>query len=192
MNVQWTKNIPTFTALPLPDQLLLLEESWRELFVLSAAQVLPIGDIASLTPTTQIDSSAFHGKVQQFQEVLTSLRHFQLDQCEYVFLRAICLFKTRVVDEARISSTTSDDASNETLALVELARVAAIQEETQLTLNKYMRNVYPEQPLRFAKLMLMVPSLRSVSSEVIEELFFRKTIGNIPIVRIICDMYKSQ
>ena len=43
MNVRWAKSVPAFTALPGRDQIVLLEESWRELFVLGAAQfMLPI------------------------------------------------------------------------------------------------------------------------------------------------------
>ena len=43
MNVRWAKSVPAFTALPARDQIVLLEESWRELFVLGAAQfMLPI------------------------------------------------------------------------------------------------------------------------------------------------------
>jgi hypothetical protein len=40
--------------------------------------------------------------------------------------------------------------------------------------------------------LLLLPALRSVSSQTIEELFFKKTIGNISIERVILDMYKSQ
>jgi nuclear receptor subfamily 2 group E protein 1 len=38
MNIQWTKTVPAFVSLPHRDQLILLEESWRELFVLAASQ----------------------------------------------------------------------------------------------------------------------------------------------------------
>ena len=38
MNVKWAKSVPAFGSLPLKDQLTLLEESWRELFVLGASQ----------------------------------------------------------------------------------------------------------------------------------------------------------
>ena len=38
MNVKWAKSVPAFVSLPLRDQLILLEESWRELFVLGASQ----------------------------------------------------------------------------------------------------------------------------------------------------------
>ena len=43
VSVKWAKNIPSFLQLPFRDQATLLEESWCELFVLSAAQwSLPI------------------------------------------------------------------------------------------------------------------------------------------------------
>lgn len=43
MNVKWAKSVQAFVALPLKDQLILIEGSWRELFVLGAAQFsLPV------------------------------------------------------------------------------------------------------------------------------------------------------
>lgn len=50
---------------------------------------------------------------------------------------------------------------------------------------------YPTQPCRFGKLLLLLPALRSVSPSTIEEVFFKKTIGNVPITRLLSDMYKS-
>lgn len=38
MGVKWAKSVPAFLSLPFRDQVILLEESWRELFVLGAAQ----------------------------------------------------------------------------------------------------------------------------------------------------------
>lgn len=38
MSVKWAKHVPAFQALPFRDQLVLLEEGWRELFILGAAQ----------------------------------------------------------------------------------------------------------------------------------------------------------
>lgn len=38
MNVRWMKSIPAFLSLPYTDQLTLLDEGWRELFVLGACQ----------------------------------------------------------------------------------------------------------------------------------------------------------
>lgn len=38
MSVKWARNIPSFLALPFRDQAILLEESWTELFILTASQ----------------------------------------------------------------------------------------------------------------------------------------------------------
>jgi len=38
MSIKWTKNVPAFLGLPFRDQVTLLEDAWRELFVLGAAQ----------------------------------------------------------------------------------------------------------------------------------------------------------
>ena len=81
--------------------------------------------------------------------------------------------------------------SSELKGLRDFPTVASLQDQAQLTLGKYIQTSYPTQPFRFGKLLLMLPSLRSINPVTIEELFFRKTIGNIPIERLLVDMYKS-
>ncbi|KAJ8893414.1 hypothetical protein PR048_006005 [Dryococelus australis] len=85
----------------------------------------------------------------------------------------------------------SSSSSSSSKMLHDVQAVTALQDHTQLTLNKYISTAYPAQPFRFGKLLLLLPSLRTVSCHTIEELFFRRTIGHIPIQRIICDMYKT-
>lgn len=192
MNVQWARSMGSFTSLPLSDQLLLLEESWRDLFVLGAAQFLPSVDYTALITYSgalelNINSTLLLQNVREFQNILANIRQFQMDQHEFACLRAILLFRSTF--ETPVSSPTP---LTETKILGKPAQIARIQDETQLTLNKYITTAHPEQPLRFGKLLLLLPTLRNIGSQTIEDLFFRKTIGNIPIVRIICDMYKSQ
>lgn len=187
MNVKWAKNVPSFTNLPLSDQLILLEESWRELFILGAAQFMmplelaPLINACGFLERERDRTVSFLNEVKEFQDTLSKLAQFRLDPHEFACLRAIVLFKT----------PSSSGSLGEEKSLADALSVAAVQDHTQLTLNKYISAAQPGQPLRFGKLLLLLPTLRTVSSETIEELFFRKTIGNIPIVRIICDMYKS-
>ncbi|KAL3224926.1 hypothetical protein MRX96_026311 [Rhipicephalus microplus] len=47
------------------------------------------------------------------------------------------------------------------------------------------------QPTRFGKLLLRLPSLRTVSSQVIEQLFFVRLVGKTPIETLIRDMLLS-
>ncbi|VDP07754.1 unnamed protein product [Soboliphyme baturini] len=44
---------------------------------------------------------------------------------------------------------------------------------------------------RFGKLLLRLPSLRSISSSVIEQLFFVRLVGKTPIETLIRDMLLS-
>ena len=69
--------------------------------------------------------------------------------------------------------------------------VASLQDQAQMTLSKYIQTSYPTQPFRFGKLLLLLPTLKTIQGGTIEELFFRKTIGSIPIERLLIDMFKS-
>lgn len=51
---------------------------------------------------------------------------------------------------------------------------------------------YPRQPTRFGRLLLLLPSLRAIRSTTIEYLFFKETIGNVPISRLLGDMYQME
>ncbi|XP_075210920.1 nuclear receptor subfamily 2 group E member tailless [Lycorma delicatula] len=184
MNVKWAKHVPAFTALPLSDQLMLLEQSWGELFVLGAAQFLPpfsFNPLLSAASELVSNSSNILQEVTAFQENLAKLRQLHLDPHEYACLRAIVLFKTGL----------EGNSSDSDRRLQESSTVSALQDHTQLMLNKYISTAHPTQPFRFGKLLLLLPNLRTVSATTIEELFFRRTIGHIPIERIICDMYKA-
>ncbi|KAE8572994.1 nuclear receptor subfamily 2 group E member 1 [Halyomorpha halys] len=171
MNVRWAKSVPAFTSLTMNDQLTLLEESWGELFMLGCALVLPPLDITGLTDGTLIQEATI------FQETLAVLRTLQIDTNEFYFLRAMLLFKTALVGEGK--------------DLTDITSIAAFHDYSQMTLNKYMTAAYPDRPYRFSKVLLYLPALRAVSPSVIEELFFRKTIGATPIGGILCSVYQS-
>ena len=120
LNVHWARDLAVGTNLVIEDQLTLLESSWRELFLLAAAQILPTLDPTPLLPPGP-QGLGLAVEVTRFRETLAGFHAMSLDQHE----------------------------------------------------------------------LLLLPSLRSVSAHAIEELFFRRTIGIIPIERIICDMYKA-
>ena len=82
-------------------------------------------------------------------------------------------------------------ATSDMKGLRDFHTVTSLQDQAQLTLSKYIQTSYPTQPFRFGKLLLTLPTLRTVSPSTIEELFFRKTIGSIPIERLLVDMFKS-
>ena len=69
--------------------------------------------------------------------------------------------------------------------------IEQLQEKSQCALEEYCRSHYPNQPTRFGKLLLRLPSLRTVSSTVIEQLFFVRLVGKTPIETLIRDMILS-
>ncbi|XP_067125945.1 nuclear receptor subfamily 2 group E member 1 [Centruroides vittatus] len=189
MNVKWVKNVPAFIRLPYRDQILLLVEGWREMFVLSAAQfnlqldvsliLAAAGLKADTSPLTE-QMTRIMNEIRSFQEIIEKFKQMQVDSTEYAFLKAIVLFKTSF-----------QNTSADVRGLHDITVIASYQDQAQLTLNTYIQTTYPMQKFRFGKLLLMLPSLRSVSNTTIEELFFRKSIGHSPMERVLCDMYKS-
>ncbi|CAH2103636.1 unnamed protein product [Euphydryas editha] len=181
MNVKWAKNVPAFSSLSLPDRLLLLEESWRDLFVIGSAQFLYPFDLKILlnAKNLRIDPN----DVEEFQATLSEFAKLRLDSNEYACLRAIALFKTSFEDKPNLS--------NGIKKLQDLPTVAALQDHSQVVLSEYTVRMRPLDVTRSAQLLQMLSTVKRVSSTTIVELFFRATIGDIPIERIISDMYRS-
>uniref|UniRef100_A0A8C6VR15 Nuclear receptor subfamily 2 group F member 2 n=1 Tax=Naja naja TaxID=35670 RepID=A0A8C6VR15_NAJNA len=160
--VEWARNIPFFPDLQITDQVALLRLTWSELFVLNAAQcsmplhVAPLLAAAGLhaSPMSADRVVAFMDHIRIFQEQVEKLKALHVDSAEYSCLKAIVLF-------------TSDACG-----LSDVAHVESLQEKSQCALEEYVRSQYPNQPTRFGKLLLRLPSLRTVSSSVIEQLFF--------------------
>ena len=75
--------------------------------------------------------------------------------------------------------------------LTESQTIEQLQEKSQCALEEYCRSQYPNQPTRFGKLLLRLPSLRTVSPSVIEQLFFVRLVGKTPIETLIRDMLLS-
>ena len=76
--------------------------------------------------------------------------------------------------------------------LREFHSVAALQDQAQVCLSKYIESTYRNQSFRFGKMLLLLPSLKQIQGRTIEEVFFRKTIGAISIERLLVDMFKSE
>ncbi|KAF3839548.1 hypothetical protein F7725_018265 [Dissostichus mawsoni] len=156
--------------------------SWiSELFVLNAAQcsmplhVAPLLAAAGLhaSPMSAERVVAFMDHIRVFQEQVEKLKALQVDTAEYSCLKSIVLF-------------TSD-----AMGLSDVTHVESIQEKSQCALEEYVRNQYPSQPNRFGRLLLRLPSLRIVSSPVIEQLFFVRLVGKTPIETLLRDMLLS-
>ena len=84
-----------------------------------------------------------------------------------------------------------DVCVSDATGLSNTAYIENVQEKSQCALEDYVRTQYPDQPTRFGKLLLRLPSLRTVSAHVIEQLFFVRLVGKTPIETLIRDMLLS-
>lgn len=66
-----------------------------------------------------------------------------------------------------------------------------LREKIYAALEEYTRVSWPAEPGRFAKLLLRLPSIRSIGLKCLEHLFFFKLIGDVPIDEFLVDMLES-
>ncbi|GAB0193919.1 photoreceptor-specific nuclear receptor [Grus japonensis] len=176
MAVKWAKNLPVFSNLPFRDQVILLEEAWSELFLLCAIQwsmpleSCPLLAVPELAPGKLLPAAL---DVRALQETLGRFKALAVDPTEFACMKAVVLFKP------------------ETRGLKDPEQVENLQDQSQVMLGQHNRSHYPGQPVRFGKLLLLLPALRFISSERVELLFFRRTIGNTPMEKLLCDMFKN-
>lgn len=79
----------------------------------------------------------------------------------------------------------------ETRGLKDPIQVENLQDQAQVMLGQHARGQHPAQPARFGRLLLMIPLLRQVPTHRVEHIFFQRTIGNTPMEKVLCDMYKN-
>ena len=103
------------------------------------------------------------------------------------------IFVESITTLISIGNTNSDSIFliTDAPSLTDVQTIGQLQEKSQCALEEYCRTQYPNQPMRFGKLLLRLPSLRTVSSAVIEQLFFVRLVGKTPIETLIRDMIMS-
>jgi len=104
-------------------------------------------------------------------EYMKALGRLALDPTEFALLKAVAIF-----------GSDQQSSSCEYLNLVCDAAVSQLRE--------YSEENHPSDPNRFSKLLLRLSPLRSLQSDVIEEIFFTGLIGNIQINTIIPHILK--
>lgn len=70
--------------------------------------------------------------------------------------------------------------------------VEGLREKVYASLEEYCKSQYPDEPGRFAKLLLRLPALRSIGLKCLEHLFFFKLIGDTPIDTFLMEMLETQ
>ena len=112
-------------------------------------------------------------ELHYFQEILNQCKTLQIDSTEMICLKSFVLFQTGI-------ST-----------LVDSLTIGSLQKQAQLFLQTYIEKQYPTEAHRFQQLLAMLTSFRCLPSSTIEEIFFRKTIGDqIEMKQLVKEMFK--
>jgi len=90
-----------------------------------------------------------------------------------------------------VSALQGGSRGDESRHLSDAATVSCLQDQAQMALCRHTQTHYLGQPTRFGKLLLMLSCLRSISPTSVVDIFFKKTIGDIPFDRLLVDVYKS-
>ncbi|EDW57246.1 photoreceptor-specific nuclear receptor [Drosophila virilis] len=190
MAVKWAKNLPSFARLSFRDQVILLEESWSELFLLNAIQwCIPLDPtgcalFSVAEHCNNLENNASNGDncvskeelaadVRTLHEIFCKYKAVLVDPAEFACLKAIVLFRP------------------ETRGLKDPAQIENLQDQAHVMLSQHTKTQFTAQIARFGRLLLMLPLLRMINSHKIESIFFQRTIGNTPMEKVLCDMYKN-
>lgn len=123
MNVKWAKGIPAFESLCIEDRLYLLGETWKDLFVVGAAQFLYPLDLKTLI--NRKNSSIDLTDVELFQIAMAEIATLRPYNMEFTCLRGILLFKT-----------SNNHRSEDSKKLQDLLKVNTEQERNKNILNE--------------------------------------------------------
>ncbi|KAF8777647.1 Nuclear receptor subfamily 2 group E member 1 like protein [Argiope bruennichi] len=99
--VDFMKSIPELTKLPIADQLILLEEGWKELFLLKAAEVNLIHSVGVLLADIEdpkiVPNSDLKAKLRlhatTLYNILEQIKQERMDSIEYFYLKLIAVCK---------------------------------------------------------------------------------------------------
>ena len=70
--------------------------------------------------------------------------------------------------------------------------VASLQDQAQVLLREYSLQRHAHSSPRFGRLLLALARIHTVTSDALTAIFFRDTVGNVPIDRLILDIFKTE
>ena len=166
-------------------QLVLLEETWCDLFLLTLAQwqvdFTELDDNSNTTSRSGNAAMASLDNEENPKDVLRRIRNLvsrlsevSPDTTEFACLKAVALFRT-------------DAASR----LYNPALVEHLQDQAQMLLLEYAHQQVPRHAARFGRLLLSLAALRTVSARALQRAFFLQTVGSANLERVIKDIFNG-
>ncbi|XP_020369760.1 nuclear receptor subfamily 0 group B member 2 [Rhincodon typus] len=187
--VAFMRNLPSFHHLPRSDQLLLLESCWLSLFLLGLAQDRVSFEVIETPGHSMLKRILLNGPnllrtkeegswqptlagVHRIKMCLNKFQGLDLSPKEYAYLKGAILFNPDL------------------LGLRAAGYIESLQREAQRALYEIV--VSAKGSSRFACILLAVSALKTVSTGLIIELFFRPVIGPATMKELLFEMLYSQ
>ncbi|XP_078423374.1 nuclear receptor subfamily 0 group B member 2-like [Cetorhinus maximus] len=189
--VSFMRNLPSFHHLPRADQLLLLESCWLPLFLLGLAQERVSFEVTESPGHSMLKRILLNGPgliktqeeerrqptlagVQRIKMCLNKFWGLDLSPKEYAYLKGAILFNPDLP------------------GLRAPAYIESLQREAQRALHEVLVPLPPRDSSRFARVLLTVSALKTISTGLIIELFFRPVIGTANMKELLLDMLYTQ
>lgn len=196
MNIRWQKASCEIHNFSMEEQLLLLRDSWSDLFIIGVCQHLsrfsynPLLCSYDLLTNKRINlKQNVSAEISQFQGILFKLTYMNVDQKEYDCLRTIALYRSR--HQSITGSAGDSPCSTNEQTFQDNTKIINLFDDAIQTLSAYVNLTKPTQNERYDELLLVVQQLKTISSLTIEEMFFKRTIGHVTIVKVMSDMYSQ-
>ncbi|XP_019629636.1 PREDICTED: hepatocyte nuclear factor 4-gamma-like isoform X9 [Branchiostoma belcheri] len=180
--VEWAKYIPTFCELPLDDQVALLRAHAGEHLLLGVARrsmalkdcLLLGNDFIIPRNSPEIEVSRIACRV--LDELVKPLVEVAIDDSEFACLKALVFF--------------DPDSSHflDAKGLSERGKIKSMRYQVQLNLEDYINDRQYESRGRFGEILLLLPTLQSITWQMIEQIQFAKLFGVAKIDNLLQEM----
>lgn len=175
--VEWAKYIPSFCELPLDDQVALLRAHAGEHLLLGVARrslllndVLLLGNDLIIPRTAQQEIEISQVATRIIDEIVKPMREVQMDDTEFSCLKAIVFF--------------DPDAKG----LTDTQKVKNIRWQIHVNLDDYINDRQYQSRGRFGQILLLLPSLQSVTAQMISLIQSAKLFGLAKIDNLLQEM----
>jgi len=182
-SIDWIRNTSCFQTLDTPIQIVLLQHHWLPLFLLSLFQCSSVVNLTSilstlLTKKVEPVDAMKHRDLQRLQSLLFEFDRLHVTSMEYAYMKLLCIFNPIVNNEC-LRAYDQIDAY----------RMLTYKEFKDYTHDRYVSSTSYDEYLgdseRLGRLLLKLPSLAEVETQIIEEIFFVGLIGSVQIHKII-------
>uniref|UniRef100_A0A3Q2STA1 Hepatocyte nuclear factor 4-gamma n=1 Tax=Fundulus heteroclitus TaxID=8078 RepID=A0A3Q2STA1_FUNHE len=174
--VEWAKYIPAFGELPLDDQVSLLRAHAGEHLLLGVAKrSMPFKDFLLLGNGCVIHRNSPEAEICRvanriLDELVQPFQDIQIDDNEYAALKAIVFF--------------DPDAKS----LRDPTKIKTVRLQVQMSLEDYINDRQYDSRGRFGELLLLLPTLQSITWQMIEQLQFVKLCGLAKLDNLLHEM----